>query len=92
MLKCRMHLSTFGHRYMTKTMIKRHKATASDVAQKAGVSKWTVSRAFIPGASISEQARESVLAAATELGYRPNLLARSLSQKRPTLLGWQLMS
>lgn len=72
---------------MTKTMIKRHKATASDVAQKAGVSKWTVSRAFIPGASISEQARENVLAAATELGYRPNLLARSLSQKKTHIIG-----
>ena len=49
-------------------MIKHHKATASDVAEKAGVSKWTVSRAFTPGASISDSARESVLAAAAELG------------------------
>ena len=65
-------------------MIKHHKATASDVAEKAGVSKWTVSRAFTPGASISDSARESVLAAAAELGYRPNLLARSLSQNART--------
>ncbi|HHL0955702.1 TPA: LacI family DNA-binding transcriptional regulator [Serratia marcescens] len=68
-------------------MIKHHKATASDVAEKAGVSKWTVSRAFTPGASISDNARESVLAAAAELGYRPNLLARSLSQKRTHIIG-----
>lgn len=68
-------------------MIKHHKATASDVAEKAGVSKWTVSRAFTPGASISDSARESVLAAAAELGYRPNLLARSLSQKRTHIIG-----
>ncbi|KOC90933.1 LacI family transcriptional regulator [Winslowiella iniecta] len=53
----------------------------------AGVSKWTVSRAFTPGASISEHAREQVLAAATRLGYRPNLLARSLSQKRTQIVG-----
>lgn len=65
-------------------MTKHHKATASDVAEKAGVSKWTVSRAFTPGASISDSARESVLAAAAELGYRPNLLARSLSQNART--------
>ncbi|MDU3785582.1 MAG: LacI family DNA-binding transcriptional regulator, partial [Serratia marcescens] len=68
-------------------MMKHHKATASDVAEKAGVSKWTVSRAFTPGASISDSARESVLAAAAELGYRPNLLARSLSQKRTHIIG-----
>ena len=72
---------------MTKEPVKRHKATASDVAAKAGVSKWTVSRAFTPGASISDKARESVLAVAKELGYRPNLLARSLSQKRTHIIG-----
>lgn len=66
---------------------KRHKATASDVAQRAGVSKWTVSRAFTPGASVSEQAKERVLAAAQELGYRPNLLARSLKNRRTNLIG-----
>ena len=72
---------------MTKATLKRHKATASDVAAKAGVSKWTVSRAFTPGASISDKARDSVLAIAKELGYRPNLLARSLSQKRTQIIG-----
>ncbi|ACO79517.1 LacI family transcriptional regulator [Azotobacter vinelandii CA] len=53
----------------------------------AGVSKWTVSRAFTPGASISAKARERVLAAARTLGYRPNLLARSLSKKRTHIIG-----
>lgn len=64
-----------------------HKVTASDVAQLAGVSKWTVSRAFTEGASISPEARERVLQAATKLGYRPNLLARSLATKRTRLVG-----
>lgn len=63
------------------------KATASDVAALAGVSKWTVSRAFTEGASISPWARERILAAAKELGYHPNLLARSLSQRRTHLVG-----
>jgi DNA-binding LacI/PurR family transcriptional regulator len=70
----------------TKVTLQR-KATASDVAQMAGVSKWTVSRAFTEGASISDKAREAVLAAAETLGYRPNLLARSLSQKRTQIVG-----
>lgn len=72
---------------MSKPSAKSHKATASDVARQAGVSKWTVSRAFTPGASISDKARERVLAVASELGYRPNLLARSLSQKKTHIIG-----
>lgn len=57
------------------------KATATDVALEAGVSKWTVGRAFTPGSSIAKQSRERVMEAADKLGYRPNLLARSLSTK-----------
>lgn len=63
------------------------KVTASDVAKVAGVSKWTVSRAFMPGASISEKAREKVMAIAKDLGYRPNLLARSLVKKKTHIIG-----
>lgn len=63
------------------------KVTTSDVAERVGVSKWTVSRAFMPGASISDKSRERVLAIASELGYRPNLLARSLSKKKTHIIG-----
>ncbi|CAI0725512.1 LacI family DNA-binding transcriptional regulator [Serratia liquefaciens] len=63
------------------------KATASDVAARAGVSKWTVSRAFTDGASISPQTMQRVQTAARELGYRPNLLARSLSKKSTRIIG-----
>lgn len=63
------------------------KATASDVAARAGVSKWTVSRAFTDGASISPHAMLRVQTAARELGYRPNLLARSLSKKSTRIIG-----
>ena len=57
----------------------RKRATAKDVAEAAGVSKWTVIRAFTPGASIAEVSREKVLTVAKELNYTPNLLARSLA-------------
>ncbi|MBJ7222783.1 MULTISPECIES: LacI family DNA-binding transcriptional regulator [unclassified Brenneria] len=66
---------------------KPYKATARDVAKRAGVSKWTVSRAFTEGASISKKAKEDVLKAAKVLGYRPNLLARSLSDKNSHIIG-----
>lgn len=65
-----------------KSSASTRKITASDVAQAAGVSKWTVARAFTSGASIAPESRERVLRAAEKLGYRPNLLARSLAKNR----------
>jgi DNA-binding LacI/PurR family transcriptional regulator len=62
------------------------KVTASDVAKRAGVSKWTVSRAFTDGASIAPEVRDRVRALATEMGYSPNLLARSLSTRSTGLI------
>ena len=58
------------------------KVTALDVALEAGVSKWTVTRAFKPGASIADASLKRVMEAANRLGYRPNLLARSLATKK----------
>ena len=61
--------------------------TAHDVAELAGVSQSAVSRAFTPGASISSDARTKVEAAARQLGYRPNLIARSLITQRSNTIG-----
>lgn len=63
------------------------KATASDVAKLVGVSKWTVLRAFKPGASIAPRVREEVLVAAKKLGFRPNLLARGLKGRKTQIIG-----
>lgn len=60
--------------------------TADDVAAAAGVSRWTVARAFKPDASISRKARERVLAVAEDLGYAPDLLAASLASDRSNLV------
>ncbi|TCV45270.1 LacI family DNA-binding transcriptional regulator [Agrobacterium tumefaciens] len=57
----------------------RKRATAKQVAEAAGVSKWTVIRAFTPGASITEESKRKVLEIAAALNYTPNLLARSLA-------------
>ena len=57
----------------------RKRATAKQVAEAAGVSKWTVIRAFTPGASITEESKRKVLEMAAALNYTPNLLARSLA-------------
>ncbi len=56
------------------------RATSADVAQRAGVSRATVSYVLNdrPGHSISEATREKVLAAADELGYIPPTTALAL--------------
>ena len=61
--------------------------SAHDVAHLAGVSQAAVSRAFTPGASIAKETRSKVLRAAHSLGYRPNLLARSLIKGESGIIG-----
>jgi DNA-binding LacI/PurR family transcriptional regulator len=58
-----------------------------DVARLADVSQAAVSRVFTPGASVSDEMRERVLAAADKLGYRPNVIARSLVRKSTKMIG-----
>ncbi|MGR3290968.1 MAG: LacI family DNA-binding transcriptional regulator, partial [Paracoccaceae bacterium] len=50
------------------------KITSVEVARLAGVSQSAVSRVFTPGASASSKTTEKVRKAASELGYRPNVL------------------
>lgn len=57
-------------------------ASAQEVARLAGVSRSAVSRAFTPGASISPDTRAKVEAAAAELGYHVNHLARGLMRQQ----------
>jgi DNA-binding LacI/PurR family transcriptional regulator len=53
-----------------------------DVARRAGLSIATVSRALSGSASVKEDTRQRVLAAAEQLGYQPNPFAQSLRQGR----------
>lgn len=64
----------------------RKRVTANDVARRAGVSKSAVSRAFTPGAYISEEMRAKVISASGELGYVPNAIARSLTTSRSNII------
>ena len=61
--------------------------TSIDVANLAGVSVAAVSRAYTPGASIAAKTKRRVMEAAKTLGYQPNVLARSLNQRRSRLIG-----
>jgi LacI family transcriptional regulator len=62
-------------------------ATLRDVAILAGVSTKTVSRVVNHQNEISEATRQRVQAAIDQLGYRPNVLARSLIHQRSKTLG-----
>ena len=61
------------------------RARAVDVAAKAGVSGAAVSRTFRNG-SVSPHVRAKVLAAARELGYRPNAMAAAVITRRSNLV------
>lgn len=63
------------------------RVTISDVARAAGVSKQTVSRVLNDRAELSPDTRERVLHVIRELGYRPNVAARSLLSGRSFTLG-----
>lgn len=62
-------------------------ATITEIAQKAGVSIATVSRAMNNNASIKDETRRRILRLAQELDYKPNPIARSLSRKRTDTIG-----
>lgn len=61
--------------------------TLSDVAQLAGVSLTTASKAVNGQARISEATRRRVLRAARQLSYAPNLVAKSLASGRGSIIG-----
>ncbi|MBX2854697.1 MAG: LacI family transcriptional regulator [Rhodobacteraceae bacterium] len=67
-------------------MLETDTITAEDVAAAAGVSRWTVARAFKKDASISRKTRDKVLAVARDLGYVPDLHAAGLAADRSNLV------
>ncbi len=61
--------------------------TLKDVAEKCGVSVSTVSRAMNGVELINADRAEEIRAAAREMGYAPNAVARTLKTKRSMTLG-----
>jgi LacI family transcriptional regulator len=69
---------------MTQT---RKRVTIKEVAQAAGVSTQTVSRVLNDRRDVSAETRERIRGIIDEMGYSPNVLARSLIQGRSHTLG-----
>ncbi|GAC1331936.1 MAG: LacI family DNA-binding transcriptional regulator [Chloroflexota bacterium] len=63
------------------------KATSLDVARLAGVNQSTVSRALARDGKVSTDTRARVQAAARQLGYTPNAIARSLITQKTNIIG-----
>lgn len=63
------------------------KVTIKDVAQAAGVSTQTVSRVINSRPDVSPDTRSRVQQVVKELGYSPNVIARSLSRGRTNTFG-----
>ncbi|GAB3825946.1 LacI family DNA-binding transcriptional regulator [Kribbella italica] len=63
------------------------RATVRDVAARAGVSPGTVSKALNGTGQISAATRERIRAAAEEIDFRPNALARSVFERRSYTVG-----
>ncbi|HWL54125.1 MAG TPA: LacI family DNA-binding transcriptional regulator [Chthoniobacteraceae bacterium] len=63
--------------------------TQFQIAREAGVSRSTVAKVLVntPGARISDEVRERVLAAAERLGYRPNRYAQVMRKGKTGLIG-----
>lgn len=65
------------------------RVTVHDVAARAGVSQPTASLVLSqhPRARVAAATRQRVIDAAAELGYKPNVIARSLARRRSFALG-----
>lgn len=64
--------------------------TMTDVAKYAKVSKMTVSRVLNGSGYVKEETRQAVMEAVHVLGYRPNLLAKSLTTGRTNIIAYVL--
>jgi LacI family transcriptional regulator len=70
-------------------LMSNRRVTSQDVAERAGVSRTTVSYVLnnVKSANISEETCRRVLTAAEELGYVPNAAAQALAGHRTQIIG-----
>lgn len=75
---------------MPRRQVGPRRPTIADIAQRAGVSKGSVSYALNGNPGLSETTRKRILAVAEEAGWQPNRAARALSASRSGACGLAL--
>lgn len=97
LLTCQFHYATLltrvtNTRYFTEGHLQTRRVTSRDVAERAGVSRTTVSFVLnnVEGAQISPETRLRVLQAADDLGYVPDAVAQSLASGKSRTIGLAL--
>ncbi len=65
----------------------KKKVTIKDIAKEIGVDPSTISKGLRKQSDISVEMQKKIKKIADKLGYRPNLLAKSLINKRSNILG-----
>ena len=75
--------------YLWEGDLKTRRVTSQHVAERAGVSRTTVSFVLnnVEGAQISTETRQRVLQAAKDLGYVPDAVAQSLASGKSRTIG-----
>jgi DNA-binding LacI/PurR family transcriptional regulator len=67
--------------------LQKDKVTIKNIAQRLGLTPATISKALRDSSDISEKTKIRVRQLAEEMGYQPNLMARSLVSKKSNILG-----
>jgi LacI family transcriptional regulator len=73
--------------YLNKIITRHVMVRLKDLAKKTGFSVTTVSRALGGFSDVNEHTRRQIMAAAQELGYQPNEVARQLRSQRTRTFG-----
>lgn len=73
--------------FIEEILADRIKTTIYDVAEKAGVSRQTVSRVLNNRQDVSDETRKRVKEIMDELSYHPSAIAQSLSRQKSYLFG-----
>ncbi len=90
MLSCRLRFfADLGKPYSFRSafFFEGFMVTIYDIAEATGYSAPTVSKALNGLGSLSEETRQRIINKAKELGYEPNISARTLTTKKSYLIG-----
>jgi DNA-binding LacI/PurR family transcriptional regulator len=85
-------LSFTNHHYHEGSDLSKRRVTLKDIAHRANVSAQTVSRVMNNSPEVSVETRQRIRDLALEMGYHPNIIARSLVTHQTGTIGVMVSS